>query len=646
MSSLSRALALSFALPLILAAPHATAAQNTAPVATPVPDNLPVPRDIPYPGTIQLEVDVTDTVRGIFKVRETIPVAQPGRMTLLLPEWLPGHHGPDGEPDQIAGLEFFANGRKIAWERDPVAVNAYHVDVPAGAGAVEARFSYLSALTSRQGRVMVTPELLNLQFGTASLYPAGYYVRQIPVVASVILPAGWTAATALRPSAPSATTGPNRVTYNQVSYETLQDSPIFAGKYYRRDELGHGAALNSFAHDPKELEIPEEVLAKHRRMVDQTIKLFGAKHYDHYDFLNAISDELGGIGLEHHRSTEITTDPGAFIDYDDHVGDRNVFPHELVHSWDGKYRRPAGQIVPDFQTPLRNELLWVYEGQTQFWGVVLEARSGMSSKQHILDRIAMYAASKDLQPGRSWRPLVDTTYDPIIQNRSPQPWGSNQRSEDYYVEGLLIWLEADAIIRRGTRNRRGMDDFARAFFGMNDGDWGVLPYTREDVIATLNQVHPYDWTTFLRERVDMVAPRAPLGGLTLSGYELVYKEEPSEGAKAFAKGSTSADFVYSLGFTVDKDGKLGGVQWGSPAFNAALLPGDEIVAVGETAYSEDALEEAVTGAKTSKQPIRLTIKRDDSVKIYPVAYAGGLRYPHLVKTGKGEGALDLLLKPR
>ncbi len=645
MSSQYRALALSLALPLSLFAVPATA-QNSAPMATPLPAALPAARDVPYPGTIMLEVDVTDVDRGIFKVRETIPVAQPGRMTLLLPEWLPGHHGPDGEPDQIASLEFFANGRKIGWSRDPVSVNAYHIDVPAGAAAVEARFAYLSALNGRQGRVMVTPELLNLQFGTASLYPAGYYTRRIPVIASVILPAGWTAATALRPSAAPPAGGPNRVAYGQVSYETLQDSPIFAGRYYRRDDLGHGAALSSVAHDPKELAIPAAVIAKHRRMVDQSVKLFGKRHYDHYEFLNAISDKLGGIGLEHHRSTEITTDPGAFIDYDNKVGDRNVFPHEFVHSWNGKYRRPVGQIVADFQTPLRNELMWVYEGQTQFWGVVLEARSGMSSKQHILDTIAGYAASKDLQPGRAWRPLVDTTYDPIIQNRSPQPWGSYQRNEDYYVEGLLIWLEADAIIRRGTGNRRGMDDFARAFFGGREGDWGVVPYTLGDVVATLNRVHAYDWANFLRDRVDLVAPRAPLGGLTLSGYELRYKEEPSEGAKAFARGGGNADFAYSLGLGVDKDKKLTGVQWGSPAFAAALKPGDEIVAVAERAYSEDALKQAVTAAKTSGQPIRLTIRRDEAVKVYSIAYAGGLRYPHLVKTGRGDGPLDLLLKPR
>jgi predicted metalloprotease with PDZ domain len=265
----------------------------------------------------------------------------------------------------------------------------------------------------------------------------------------------------------------------------------------------------------------------------------------------------------------------------------------------------------------------------------------------MLDVLALYAAGQDQARGRDWRPLVDTTNDPIIQNRRPEPWGSYQRNENYYVEGLLIWLEADAVIRRGTAGKRGMDNFARAFFGKRDGDWGNLPYDRAEVIATLNSVYPHDWAGFLRDRVDAVAPRAPLAGITLSGYELRYTDEPNGAAKAFAKGgSGSADFVYSLGFSVDKDAKLGSIQWGSPGFNAALRSGDQIVAIGERAYSQDALKDAIEAAKDGKTPIRLTIKRDDVVKVYSISYSGGLRYPRLVKVGKGDGPLDLLLKPR
>lgn len=630
---------------LCLAAPALIAAQNSAPPPTPVVNTIPAPRDIAYPGTIRLEVDATDIARSIFKVREYVPVEGPGRLTLLLPEWLPGHHGPDGQIDKIAGFEAFANGQKIAWSRDPVEVFAYNVDVPAGVREIEVRFDFLSPTATNQGRVVVTPEIINVQWGAVSMYPAGYHVRRIPVVASLTVPAGWSAATALRPSGPASPA--NRITYGEVSYETLQDSPVFAGRYYRRDDLGHGVAIDSFAHSPKELAIPANVLAKHRAMVDQAVKLFGARHFDHYDFLNAISDDLGGIGLEHHRSTEITTSPGYFTDFANHVLDRNVFPHEITHSWNGKFRRPAGQIVPDFRTPLRNDLMWVYEGQTQLWGNVIDARSGLSSKDEILGEIARVAASLDNAAGRRWRPLVDTTYDPIIQNRRPEPWSSFQRNEDYYHEGMLIWIEADAIIREGTRGRRGMDDFARAFFGINDGDWGIVPYTRDDVIATLNGVYPYDWAKFLHERVDLPSEHAPLAGLERSGYRLVYNDEPTSLYAARIKATEGgADFYYSLGFNVSKDKKLNNVRWSSPAFEKSLRIGDELIAVGDKAYSNEALSEAVTAAKGGTQPIRLIVKRGEAIRTVDIAYHGGLRYPRLVKVAKGDGPLDILLRKK
>jgi len=635
MSAFRRAFALSLALPFMLAA-------NTAPQPLPIVDTIPAARDVPYPGTIKLEVDATDNARAIFAVRETIPVAGPGPMTLLFPKWLPGAHGPDATSDKLAGLEIYANGQKIAWTRDPVETSGFHFDVPAGATSIEARFRYLSATAPNQGRTVFTPDMVNVQWEAVSLYPAGYYTRQIPVEASLKLPAGWQAATALRPAG-RAPAGGNVINYGTVNYEVLVDSPVIAGRYFRKDDLGLGVTLNSIADSNKELAIPADVLAKHRKMVEQAVKTFGSRHFDHYDFLNAVSDKLGGIGLEHHRSTEISTDPGYYIEYNDHLFDRNVFAHEFTHSWDGKFRRPADQVVPDYSTPLRNSLLWVYEGQTQFWGNVLEARSGMSSKDDVLQKIAIAAAGLDNQPGRQWRPLLDTTNDPIIQNRRPEPWGSYMRNEDYYNEGMLIWTEVDAIIRQGTGNKRGIDDFARAFFGVNDGDWGELPYTRADVIATLNGVYPYDWASFLHERVDLPSARAPLGGFTRSGYELRYTDEPTNAYKARLKAlEGGGDFFYSLGFNVTKDKKLSTVLWDSPAFQASLRIGDELIAVGETAYSNDALTDAVK----AKAPVRLTYKRGDAVKVVTINYTGGLRYPRFVKVGKGDGSLDLLLRPR
>lgn len=620
-------------------------AQNSTPTAVLPVDRVPAARDMPYPGTIQLEVDATDTDRAIFVVRQMIPVAGPGDLVLLLPKWLPGAHGPDGKPEKIAGLVIkTAEGTVLPWVRDTVETNGYHVDVPAGTRAIEARFQYLSPTQPNQGRIVSTPSISNVQWDQMSLYPAAYYTRQIPVQATLVLPAGWQAATALRPAGAAPATG-NRITYGTVSYETLVDSPVFAGRYFRKDDLGHGVTLNSVADAPDELKIPPAVLAKHRSMVDQAVKLFGSRHFDHYDFLNAVTDELGGIGLEHHRSTEIDVGLGYFTEYDKHLLDRNVFAHEFTHSWDGKFRRGADLYTPDYSTPMRNSLLWVYEGQTQFWGNVLEARSGMSSKADVLDKLAMVAASLDSLPGKSWRPLLDTTNDPIIQNRAPEPWGSYQRSEDYYNEGMLIWLEADAIIRGGTGNRRGMDDFAKAFFGVRDGDWGELLYTREDVIRTLNQVYPYDWARFFAERVDEVRPRAPLEGFTRSGYQLTFTDEPTGAWKARESSGKSTDLTYSLGLTV-REKKIGGVRWGSPAFTAALRTGDELLAIGERAYSDESLRNAVTNAKGGSTPIRLTFKRGNAVRTVAIPYYDGLRYPRFTKVGKGRGALDILLEPK
>lgn len=616
--------------------------QNSAPHPVPVVSTIPAARDVPYPGTMRLAVDASDLRQGIWTVRQHIPVTAGGRMTLLFPQWIPGNHAPRGELEKLANLVFRAGGRVLPWTRDPVEIYAFHIDVPAGARTVEASFQFLTPTAADQGRVLVTPEMLNLQWEDVSLYPAGYYTRQIPVTASVTYPQGWRAATALRPASQAG----NRITYGTVSYETLQDSPVFAGRYFRADDLGQGVTLNTVADHPKELAVPADVLQKHRDLVTQSLRLFGARHFDHYDFLHAVTNRLGGIGLEHHRSSENQNDPGYFTDWKASLPDHNLLPHEFVHSWNGKFRRPADLFTPDFRTPMRNSLLWVYEGQTQFWGYVLEARSGMSTKQEVLDKLAGIAANLDVRQGRQWRPLGDTTNDPIISARRPKGWTSWQRSEDYYNEGLLVWMEADAIIRQGTGNRRGMDDFARAFFGLRDGDWGVVPYTFDDVVSTLQSVHPHDWRGFLTQRLNETGAKAPLGGFTRSGYRLDYGEEPTPAQAASMKSSKTNDLLYSLGLSTDKDAKITQTLWGSPAFASGLAIGETILAVDGRTYSDDAIKERITAVKGTRTPIRLTVRRGEQVRDVPVTWSGGLRYPRFTKVGQGQGALDILLQPK
>lgn len=639
--SLAAALCLTTGISLAIASPLAAQeAIRSKPTALPVDDATPAPKDIPYPGgTIKLEVDASDTTQRIFRVKETIPVATSGPMTLLMPEWLPGNHAPRGQLEKLSGLTFTADGKPLSWKRDPLNVYGFVIDVPQGTKQVVAQFQFLSATAGNQGRVVVTPKMQNIQWEAVSLYPAGYYTRQIPVQATVTYPAGWQAATALR----GKRTG-DTVAYDVIDYEALQDSPVFAGEHFKAVDLGNNVTLNIVADDADELVYTPEQIAKHKRLVDEAGALFGSYHFDHYDFLLAITDEMGGIGLEHHRSSENQVEPGYFKKWSDGEAllDRNLLPHEFTHSWDGKFRRPDLLWTPDFRTPMQDNLLWVYEGQTQFWGYVLGARSGLFTKQETLDAYAQIAAKLDTTVGRQWRPMEDTTHDPIISARRPKGWVSWQRSEDYYNEGLMIWLEADAIIRKQTRGAKGLDEFAKAFFGVKPGDWGELVYNRQDVINTLNGIAPYDWAGFFQTYVDSPTRETPKGGFTMGGYKLVYGDTPNAITKAAEGANKIVDQSYGIGLIVKNDGEISSVIWDSPAFKAGLLVGAKIVAVNGDEYSGDVFKAAIK----AKAPFQIILKKDKYYRTLSLDYSGGLRYPRLEKTGEGEGSLDKLLKPK
>lgn len=619
---------------------------QSPPQPLPMPPATPAAQDKAYPGALTLYVDATDTARRIFNIRETIPVQGGGRVTLLYPEWLPGNHAPRGQIEKIGGLKISASGKRLEWTRDTVDVYAFHVDVPAGVNVLDVEFQFLSAVEGNQGRIVVTPEMMNVQWNSMALYPAGYFTRQIPVNASIKLPESWQFGTALE----TASSKDGVTAFKTVSFETLVDSPMFAGLHFLRVPLTNDrdprpVHLNIVADNAEFLQIKPEHVAAHKALIVQAQKLYGSQHYSRYEFLLALTDKMGGIGLEHQQSSENATLQGYFTGWDKSPDARDLLPHEYTHSWNGKFRRPADLWTPNFNVPMRNSLLWVYEGQTQYWGEVLAARSGLVTAQDALDSLALTASTYDERVGREWKALQDTTNDPITNSRRPQAWRTWQRSEDYYQEGQLIWLDADTLIREKSNGRKSLDDFAKAFFGVDDGSTVTHTYTFEDVVKALNQVQAYDWAAFLRARLDGHGPGGPLDGVARGGYRLVYGDEPSEFLRKIEAREKSTLLLSSLGMLLDKGGKITSVQWGSPAFDKSLTVGTQIVAVNGLAYEADAIKKAIVDAKTSKAPVELIVSKDGRYRTVPFAYFEGLRYPKLEKVAKAP-LLDEIFKAK
>ncbi|ROQ18863.1 M61 family metallopeptidase [Gallaecimonas pentaromativorans] len=613
-------------------------------LALPAHADVPAPVDKAYPGTLKLHVDATDIGHRIFQINETIPVSASGDLTLLYPAWIPGNHSPTGPIDKVAGIEFSANGKTLTWERDAGNVYAFHVAVPQGVTEVKASFKFLSPQNPDQGRVVMTPEMLNLQWNAMALYPAGHYTRQIQVEPSVTLPKGWHYATALENESHKG----DSYAFKAIDFENLVDSPMFAGEHYKRIDLNPGAKtpvhLNVFADNAKDLEVSPEALKAHRELVQQMYKLYGAHHYNHYDFLLALTDKLGGIGLEHHRSSENSAKENYFTEWDKSWLGRDLLAHEFNHSWDGKYRRPEKLWTPTYNQVKRDHGLWVYEGQTQFWGYIVAERSGLWSHDNAMDMLALLGATYDKgRPGMQWRNIWDTTNDPTIAQRAPLAYRNYQMSEDYYQGGQLIWYAVDAKLRNLSGNKKSLNDFAKAFFGVHPGAWDINTYSFEDVVNTLNGIEKFDWTSFLNDRLK--------GHVNLSkslndqGWQLVYNDKPSDAVKGIEGRYKATDFTYSLGFMVSKEGTMRDVLWDSPAFNAGLAPSMTIVAVNGTQFSGDVLKDAVTAATKDKAPIELLVKDFDKYQTIKIDYHGGLKYPHLERIKGTKDYLSQILKP-
>jgi predicted metalloprotease with PDZ domain len=637
------------ALSSILAISTAFAQKSAGPQPAALPAPIPAPVDQPYPGTISLSVDLTDVSRRILQVHETIPV-KPGALTLLYPQWLPGTHSPSNSISDMAGLVVTAGGTRILWMRDRVDMWAFHVEVPKSATSLEISFQYLAPIKPQQGRI--SDKIADLTWNSVLVYPAGHFSRQISFAPELRLPDGWKFATALEVKSQNG----NVVQFKDTTLNTLIDSPLYAGINFKRVDLSTGpdnqVFLDVFADKPEQLEMTADELQYHKNLAIQAQKLFNSHHYDHYDFLFSLSDSVGGKGLEHHQSSEDGTRANYFTDWSAGIPGRALLPHEYTHSWNGKFRRPADLWTPNFNVPMQNDLLWIYEGLTDYYGNVLTARSGLRTLEQAHDIWAQIAAGFEISPGRTWRSLDDTTNGPIMTSHgaAPQTWLSWQRSFDYYPESDLVWLDADTKIRELSNGQKSLDDFAKLFYGIDNGSYVTVGYTLEDIVKALNTVQPFDWAGFFRTRVYEVAPQVPEDGFTHGGYRLVYNDTEPDWMKHMDR-SNGTSFATSLGFTVkgegspDAMGSITQVIWDSPAFKAGITPDTQLTAVNDQAFSVPALREAILAAEKNNAPIKLLLKRDKDFTTVTIDYHGGLRFPHLERVESTPDRLDDILAP-
>jgi predicted metalloprotease with PDZ domain len=603
---------------------------------------------------IAIAVDATDAPRKILHARLIIPV-KPGPLTLLYPKWIPGEHGPTGPITDLAGLRFTVNGKTIAWRRDDVDMFTFRLDVPEGADKLEAALDFLLPATVEgfSSAASSTSNLVVLSWNQVLLYPEGYGSDDLTYSASLRLPASWKYGTAL-PIRTGAGPGPmesgrQTILFNPVSLTTLVDSPVIAGSHFRTIKLTESAApsfqIDMASDSDAALQMSPEQIVEYKQLVLEANVLFGAHHYEHYHFLYTLSDNVAHFGLEHHESSDDRVAERALLDEPLKKASADLLPHEFVHSWNGKYRRPAGLATSDYQQPMKGELLWVYEGLTEYLGSILSARTGLRTPEDQREHLAGIAAYLDRYPGRTWRPLIDTTVAAQLLYNASNSWSAWRRGVDFYDEGELIWLEADTIIRERTRGAKSLDDFCKLFHGAPNTGPMVRPYTFDDVVNTMNEVAPYDWRTFFTTRLNSTEPHAPLGGITNGGWRLVFNDKQSDYQKAIEEANKTADFSYSLGVRIGNEGEVSDAIPGTRAYDAGIGPGMKIVAINGRSYSIEALHEAVKAAKSSTKPIVLLLRNGTSVETFELNYHDGDRYPHLERDASKPDLLSRIIKP-
>jgi predicted metalloprotease with PDZ domain len=595
---------------------------------------------------IRLQVDATDAPRRLFHVQMTIPV-KPGPATLLYPQWIPGEHGPTGPITDVVGLRITAAGQTLAWQRDSVNLYAFHVNVPEGASSLGVVFDFISAPDAGgfTSGASATSQLAVLSWNQLLLYPQGLAADQLRYQASLRVPNSWRFGTAL----PVARESGNEIDFQPVPLTTLIDSPVSTGAHYRTIELGNDGSIAHYLHiagdSDRALEITPSQLDNYKNLVRETGALFGSRHYRSYHFLLTLSDHVASFGLEHHESSDDRLGERSLIDETARKTNAGLLPHEFVHSWNGKYRRPAGLVTADYSQPMKGDLLWIYEGLTEYLGDILTPRSGLQTPEEFREGLAMLAASLDGESGRKWRPLEDTAVSTQFLYSAREDYADYRRGVDFYEEGTLIWLDADVMIRQLSKGTKSLDDFCRSFHGGPGGAPALKPYTFEDVVAALNSVQPYDWAAFLRTRVQAVQPRAPLGGIENGGWKLTYNSTRPDAWKDVEESKKIGDFTYSIGLVVKDDGTVQDVAVGRPAQAAGIAPADKVMAVNNRQFSTTLLHEAVEHTAQGTEVIELLVKNGEFYSVHRVSYGGGERYPHLVRDSDKPDVLSEIIKP-
>ncbi len=599
---------------------------------------------------IQIVADLTDAPRKLYHAEVDIPVS-PGPLTLITPQWIPGNHRPTGPVSDITGVVFTIDGKPQEWRRDDENLYEFHLTIPPGATRLHAHLDCI--VTSR-----LSQKLAVLEWEKLLLYPANIPVRDIPIQPSLKVPDGWGVGTALQPVGGGSWPVPAPGTTTQfaaTNVEQLEDSPIITGQYFHElalaPEITPKHYLDVASDEPEDSNMRPAFLAEVSNLVREATAEYASHHYNVYHFLLTLSDAAGGEGLEHGQSSDNGVAEKGFADDAHQLADADLLSHEFTHSWNGKYRRPVGLYQPDFATPQQGALLWVYEGMTQYLGNVLAARSGLKSQAQYRDLLAMSAASLDYEPGRDWRPTEDTAIAAsVLRGRNPA-WSNWRRDQDYYQEGELLWLDADTLIRKMTDNKKSLDDFEKIFLarGGNTGPM-IVTYTFDELASDLNQVVPYDWASFLHDRVDKIHPRADFDGIERGGYKLVYKDKPNPSAMmvaaAFARRGDGVDCWFSIGLQVNGEGNIFDVLWNGPADKSGLAPGEKIIAVNGQIFSPDRLRDAIRDAKGNAEPIKLIVQADTYIHNAQIDYHDGERYPVLERIEGTPDFLDDITKPR